>query len=106
MFLTIAWRNSICFLLFSSVANPTTSTLDSFYFFLPRTHKDARGEDIGTVAGGMTTSTANTTAVNMSRAARREDEGGSGRVALFRGRPDGVWAMKAPDRVTGERMRF
>ena len=44
--------------------------------------------------------------VEMARAARRGDEGGSGRVALFRGRPDGVRAAEAPDRAAGERMRF
>ena len=68
--------------------------------------EDARGEGVGTAAGGMTTATADATGVERARATRRGDKGDSERVALFRSQPDGVRAAEAPDRAAGERMRF
>ena len=67
--------------------------------------EDDRGEGVGTVAGGMTTATAEATADEIARAARRGDEAGSGQVALFLGRPDGMQAAEAPA-AAGERTRF
>ena len=65
----------------------------------------AGGEGVGTAAGGMITATAKATAVEMARAARRGDEAGSGQVALFLGRSDGMRAAEAPA-AAGERTRF
>ena len=68
--------------------------------------EDTGREGVGTEVGDMTTATAEAMAVEMTRAAWYGDEVGSGQVALFRGRPDGMQEAKATDRAAGEQMRF